>query len=179
MLPTVSLLVANYNHARYLERALAELLGQTQPPLEVILVDDGSTDDSLAVIEAVAARSPLLRVVRHERNQGVCAAYNRALAEARGEYVYLFAVDDHCEPTLVERTTAILAEHPGAVLCCWDPAGLDDRTERILPDARGWSAEPTYYAASRMNDLLARRTDLTGSVALYQIGKASCRERGE
>jgi hypothetical protein len=68
----------------------------------------------------------------------------------------------------VARTTAILAEHPGAALCCWDPAGLDDATGQVLPDPRGWSAEPAFYTAARVPTLLGRRTDLTGAVAIYR-----------
>lgn len=164
--PTLSLLLANYNHAALLPRALAHLLGQTQAPLEIVLVDDGSTDDSRAVIAALAADQPLLRVVWHERNQGVCAAYNRAAAEARGRYVFCFACDDWAAPDLVERTTALLAAHPDATVCCWDAAGYEPETGAVLPDPRGWSAEPTAYSAADMPAVLRRKGHLTCAVTV-------------
>jgi glycosyltransferase involved in cell wall biosynthesis len=165
---TLSLLLANYNHAEYVGGALAQLVGQTQPPLEVVVVDDGSTDDSLAVIDAVAAREPLVRVVRSPRNQGVCAAYNLALREARGDFVWLFACDDHAEPDLVAEVGRLLARHPEAGVVCWDPAGLDPATGQVLPEPRGWSATPVYLDPPQTALALARKGKLGGTSVVFR-----------
>ena len=69
--------------------AIASLGAQTHPFAEIIVVDDGSADDSLRVIAECAARMPNLRLIRHENNQGVVAAINTGLREAKGDFVFL------------------------------------------------------------------------------------------
>lgn len=116
-LPTVSILLANYNHAHYLPTALAGIVGQTHPATEVLIVDDGSTDDSVAVIKDFAARFPSIRLLRNERNRGQHYSIQRALLEARGEYIVWAASDDLLLPAFLERSLRMLKENPEAGLC--------------------------------------------------------------
>jgi glycosyltransferase involved in cell wall biosynthesis len=76
---TVAIVLSNYNHARYLPESLAAICGQTRPAGEILIIDDGSTDDSVAVIEDFARREPAIRVLRNERNLGLQASIARAL----------------------------------------------------------------------------------------------------
>src|SRR5215475_5672750 len=85
--PTVSVLLPSYNHARYIGAALAALAGQTRLPEEILVIEDASTDDSLAVIESFQDELPQLRVLRNSRNLGVNDTINRGLLEARGSHV--------------------------------------------------------------------------------------------
>jgi glycosyltransferase involved in cell wall biosynthesis len=103
---TLSVLVPNYNHGRLIGRALQALADQTRPPDEILVIDDGSTDDSIAVIESFAPRLPQLRLIRNHENLGVNASTNRALEEARGNYVVCTAADDWLEPAFVETMVA-------------------------------------------------------------------------
>jgi glycosyltransferase involved in cell wall biosynthesis len=137
----------NYNHGHYLKAALDAHLSQSEPPGEVIVVDDGSTDDSRAIVEDVAARHAAVRLVRMARNGGVNAAINRGLREARGDFVCVSAADDLVSREFAARSLAILAEHPTAGVCFSDPAEtigdsgvvqhlplrLRDRPSLILP----------------------------------------------
>jgi len=116
-LPTVSILLANYNHAQYLPTALAGILAQTHPATEVLIVDDGSTDDSVAVIMDFAARFPNIRLLRNGRNRGQHHSIQRALLEARGEFIVWAASDDLLLPAFLERSLRMLKEHPDAGLC--------------------------------------------------------------
>ena len=93
-LPTFSVVMPNFNHARYLEAALQAHLAQSVPPLEIIVVDDASTDESVAIVERLATEHSRLRLIRLARNGGVNAAINRGLREARGDYVSVSAADD-------------------------------------------------------------------------------------
>lgn len=115
--PTLSVVVPNYNHARYLPQCLSAILAQDRPADEILVIDDASTDGSLAVIEGFRARHPALRLLRHEANRGVIAALNRGLAEARGDYVLFAAADDWVLPGLFARALDLLGRHPGAGLC--------------------------------------------------------------
>lgn len=117
MKPSVSVCIPNYNHARFLVEALGDALGQTEPPLEVLVVDDASMDESPLVLGEWAAREPTLQVDLRDRNAGVAAAMGRLLERARGDYLLLLAADDRVDPTLLAESTALLARHPGAGIC--------------------------------------------------------------
>lgn len=104
--PTVSVVTANYNGARYLAEAVRSVLDQTLASLELIVVDDRSTDDSLQVLEAAAAGDPRVRVFVQPQNGGPGAARNRALAEARGTWIAVFDSDDLMAADRLERMVA-------------------------------------------------------------------------
>lgn len=104
--PLVSFIMPNYNHAAFLGAAIESALAQTAPQVEVIVVDDGSTDNSRAVAEAYGAR---IRYI-WQQNQGLSAARNTGVQAARGQYIALLDADDLVEPTYVERLLARLAE---------------------------------------------------------------------
>jgi glycosyltransferase involved in cell wall biosynthesis len=109
--------VANYNHGHFLPRCLEAIMVQTRPVDEVILVDDGSTDDSVAIAAGFADRLPRFRLVRNETNRGVVASMNTGLAEARSTHVLFAAADDWIEPDLVAASMRMLEQFPGAGLC--------------------------------------------------------------
>lgn len=117
-LPSLTVVVPNYNHAAFLPTCLNALLNQSIPPDEVIIIDDASTDGSMAVIEEFAARHPGIRVYRNEHNRGIVFNMNRGLELARGEYVFFSAADDEVIPGLFEKSLRLLAEHSEAALSC-------------------------------------------------------------
>jgi hypothetical protein len=79
---TLSVVISNYNHARYLPVALQAVLSQSCRPMEVIVIDDCSTDNSVEVIEEFVRRDPIIRLYRNEQNQGVIFSTNRGLGLA-------------------------------------------------------------------------------------------------
>ncbi len=99
-LPLASIIVTTFNGAGYVSRAIASALAQTDPAVEVVVVDDGSTDDTARIL---AALGPSVRVVRHESNRGVAAGCNSGIGVANGEFVVRLDDDDYFAPTLVER----------------------------------------------------------------------------
>jgi len=96
---TVSIVIPCYNAAPFLRETLDSALGQTHPPLEVIVVDDGSTDDSAAIAESYG---PPVRVIR-QKNQGESVARNRGLSEVKGSHVMFLDADDLLVQGAVER----------------------------------------------------------------------------
>lgn len=104
--PVVSVVTANYNGARHLAAAVRSVLHQTLGSLELIIADDCSTDDSLAVIDREAAGDPRVRVLKASRNGGPGAARNRALKAARGRYIAVFDSDDLMAPDRLEKLVA-------------------------------------------------------------------------
>lgn len=98
MRPRVSLIIPVYNAHKFLKRCIDSAVAQTEPSLEIICVDDASTDDSAEMLEAYAARDSRLRVVRREVNGGESAARNQGVALANGEYLAFLDHDDKMEP---------------------------------------------------------------------------------
>ena len=91
--PLVSILVSNYNYARYIGDALQSALGQTYANIELIVCDDGSTDDSVQVIEQYERKDARLRFIR-KANGGQGSGFNAAFAASRGEIIALLDSDD-------------------------------------------------------------------------------------
>ena len=105
MKPTVSVVIANFNRAKLIGETLDNLLRQSLPPNEVLVVDDGSTDESIEVIEKFGGRVKLLR----QSNSGPAVARNLGLEHATGEFIQFFDSDDLCSLNKLEAQVAALA----------------------------------------------------------------------
>src|SRR4051812_47552104 len=110
MQPRVSVLIATFNRAHYLPEALKAMLHQTSPPYEVIVIDDGSTDDTSSVIAQFA---PAVKYLRKE-NGGKSSALNVGLSVASGDYIWVFDDDDIPLPDALERQRAVL-DHDSSI----------------------------------------------------------------
>jgi glycosyltransferase involved in cell wall biosynthesis len=126
--PTVSVVIPCHNYARFLGAATASVLTQTGVDVDVLIIDDCSTDGTRRVAEALADANPQVRVVIHERNLGHVATYNEGIAEARGDYLVLLSADDLLAPGSLARAAALLDAYPsvglaygGAVIFEGDP----------------------------------------------------------
>lgn len=113
-LPSISVVVPAYNAATWIEATLQSVLAQDWPVLEVLVVDDGSTDDTA---ERVARAFPQVRLLR-QRNAGVAAARNAGLHAATGQWVAFIDADDHWLPGKLQAQMALLAAEPGARMAC-------------------------------------------------------------
>jgi len=131
--PLVSVIVPAYNSGQFLPEAVASALGQTHKHLEVIIVDDGSTDDTPAVIRKLAAH-PKVRAVGQD-NAGPAAARNRGIEEARGEYVAFLDSDDLWLPEKTEKQLDLFRRNEalGLVYCL--------RRGRILDEQGQWTED--------------------------------------
>jgi hypothetical protein len=107
--PRVSVVVPAYNVAPFIEQCLSSVLTQSFSDLELIVVDDGSSDSTLAVVEAVD--DPRVQTVRKE-NGGCASARNAGAAQARGEFLAFLDGDDYWLPNMLSTGVALLQEHP-------------------------------------------------------------------
>ena len=112
-MPKVSVVVPSYNHAAYVADAVVSVLNQSEPDLELIVVEDGSSDNTLEILQAV--KDPRLRVIP-QANQGAHAAINRGLREATGNYLAILNSDDAWHPNRLEKALAVLDTDPDAGL---------------------------------------------------------------
>ena len=117
--PWLSILVPVYNVQDYLEECLASVMAQADAGVEVLVLDDRSTDGSHALMQALDQRWPgRLRLMRHERNQGLSAARNTMIGAARGDYLWFLDSDDKLLPGAIDGLRAIVRQHaPDVVLC--------------------------------------------------------------
>jgi glycosyltransferase involved in cell wall biosynthesis len=111
--PLVSILVSNYNYGRFIADSIKSALDQTYSNIELIICDDGSTDDSVQVIEGYARRDSRLHLIR-KANGGQASGFNAAFAASRGEIIALLDSDDLFLPHKVERIVADFQAHPEA-----------------------------------------------------------------
>lgn len=134
-MPRVSICIPTYNRAAFIGRALDFALAQTEPDLEVVVLDDGSTDGTFEI--ASSRRDPRLRVIKGERHLGLAQNFNRAVDAGSGTYVKLFCDDDFLYPEAVARLADALDRFPEAPFAtsAWnllDENGALRRTMRLL-----------------------------------------------
>lgn len=104
--PRVSVILPAYNAAAHLRRAVDSALAQTMADLEIVIVDDASTDATLEIAGRIAAQDSRVRVLHNERNSGPSVSRNRAIAAARGEWIAILDADDSWFPERLERMLA-------------------------------------------------------------------------
>ena len=112
MLPLVSIIALSYNHAAYIEEALQSIVNQTYPNIEVIVVDDASSDESQAVIRKFTHPYPKIQFIALKENIGNCKAFNLAYKLSKGKYIVDFALDDVLLPDRIEKQVAVFERLP-------------------------------------------------------------------
>jgi len=105
--PLVSVILSNFNYGRFLAQAIESVLRQSYPCVELIVVDDGSTDDSRAVIQSYEGRLTAI----FQQNSGQPAAFNQGLAQAQGEVICFLDADDYFHPEKVAKVVSAFQEH--------------------------------------------------------------------
>lgn len=111
---TLSVVMPNYNDAKYISTAIEAILSQSYQPDEFIICDDASTDNSADIIQAYAERYPLIRFIRNESNMGTISLVNRMAETAAGDYIYLAGSDDYILPGFLEKSMGLLTTYPNA-----------------------------------------------------------------
>ncbi|MBS1271778.1 MAG: UDP-Glc:alpha-D-GlcNAc-diphosphoundecaprenol beta-1,3-glucosyltransferase WfgD [Candidatus Marinimicrobia bacterium] len=113
----ISVVVPVYNRPEKVHRVINSVLGQTSPPEEILITDDGSTDETPDVLQEYSQRYPnKIRVITHEQNRGVSAARNTAIRNAVGDWIALLDSDDEWLPEKLERQAKFHVKHPGLLI---------------------------------------------------------------
>src|SRR5690349_12015913 len=116
--PLVTIAIPTFNRASDVRGAIASALAQTEQSLEVLVVDNASTDGTEAVLAEFSARFPnRFRAIRNERNLWMQGNFTRCVMEARGKYLKIWCSDDRGHPTLVEKQVRVLEREPSVVAC--------------------------------------------------------------
>jgi glycosyltransferase involved in cell wall biosynthesis len=111
--PLISFISPNFNRAEFIRATMDSLLVQTDPRWENVIVDDGSTDDSVAIIESYVAKDPRIRFFRRDREpKGACPCRNIGVEEARGKYLVFLDTDDLAAPHCAEQRIRVMEANP-------------------------------------------------------------------
>lgn len=161
----VSIVLPCHDAERFVERCLESCFAQTHHPLELIAVDDGSRDGTLALLERATPRAPFPMTVVHQMNAGACAARNVGLSLAKGEYIQFMDADDVLLPSKIAEQARVAEEHglPGIVagsVRTVPPSG-DERHARIerIGDGDPW-LDLMSHGLGQTSSNLWRRADV-------------------
>ena len=132
-----SAIIPNYNHGGFILNTLDAAMGQTAPFDEIIVIDDASTDNSLALIEAYIRDIPHARLIRNPHNMGVIGSSNLGLKEATGDFICYLSADDDYDQHLVEWCHNVLRQYPDVAMIsgntCIHNVMTGERHDLVLP----------------------------------------------
>jgi glycosyltransferase involved in cell wall biosynthesis len=160
MSPAVSVLIGAYDNAPTLPRAIDAVLAQTVGDLELLLIDDGSRDDTPDIIAAAVARDDRVRALTMEHNVGISRSLNEGLRAARAPIVAVQDADDHSAPERLERQLAVLAARP-------EVAVVGSRMHEV-DEAGNPLAARTSFRAGDVNGVLLRFNPIPNTSAAFR-----------
>jgi len=171
--PKISACMAAYNGGPFVEAQLRSILPQLKPTDEIVIVDDVSTDDTIARIAGVS--DPRIRLLRHERNRGVVATFEDALRSATGEILFLCDDDDLWAPTKAKRFVEFFQEHPDVEIVTSRVRMIDEDGRPLLDSLinRGGRFMPGFWRNLYMNhyqgSAMAIKASLLGRVLPFPL----------
>lgn len=127
-MPVVSVIVPNYNHARYLNQRLDSILQQTFRDFELIILDDCSTDNSREVIEQYRTHPQVTKIIFNETNAGTpFRQWQKGIAAATGKWIWIAESDDYADPRFLETLLTLAESNPGTGIAYCGPLWVDDK----------------------------------------------------
>ncbi|MBX9690026.1 MAG: glycosyltransferase family 2 protein [Candidatus Obscuribacterales bacterium] len=150
----ISVVMPNYNDSAHIRAQLLAVCRQSHQPYEVIVIDDGSTDNSVSLVEEIAREFSFVRVLKNDRNLGIIHSVNRAASLISGEFLYIPASNDVVHPGLFEKSLRLLAQYPQASFCCSD--GYLDDGNSIWDILTGWRTEAGYISPQELAETTRR-----------------------
>jgi len=142
--PTVTVVIPCYNYARYLPDCVASATDQPGVHVDIIIIDDASTDDSAAVAERLASSRSRVQLVRHKANAGHIATYNDGLNRATGDYVVLMSADDLFTPGHLQRAVAVMEARPDVSLVYGRPIPFTHQPPSARTAPTSWTVWPGH-----------------------------------
>ena len=162
--PSTFVVVPSYNHGRFVERCLRSIIGQRVPPKKLLVIDDGSTDGSPTIIEAILRDCPFHAELIARENRGLCATLNQALELSDGEFFAYLGSDDIWLPSFLAEQTNLLQLRPNAVLA-FSHAYLIDENDRVFDSTAEWT---DFANGDLLLPLLLRGTVFSSSGVVYR-----------
>lgn len=165
--PTVFVFVPSYNHAPFIERCLQSIIKQTVQPTKLLVIDDGSSDDSSRIIEEILQSCPFPAEFIQRENRGLCATLNEGFAHSAGyKYFAYLGSDDVWLPNFLANRTQLMETKPEAVLAFGNAFLINDH-DRVLEDSTDWGA----YKFPNHQEMLLRGFAPISSTVFYRRAK--------
>ena len=144
--PLVSVIVPNYNYARFLRQRIDSILLQDFTDYELILLDDASSDDSRSILESYRSNPHTACIVCNEQNSGSpFSQWQKGLSLARGKYVWIAESDDYAASSFLRETVDVMERHPEAVICFAGSSRIDPHGHLLKKDNDYWSRNPMLH----------------------------------
>src|SRR5882672_4806783 len=159
----VSVVVPSYNHAQFIEATLRSIIKQTLQPAELLVIDDGSGDESPLVIERVLNECPFPCELVARDNRGLCATLNEGFERARGEYFAYLGSDDLWLPEFLKARVSLLQSRADAVLA-YGHAYFIDENNAIVDSTADWAS----YTDGAAHEMLLETTAPMSPTVLYR-----------
>ncbi len=172
--PKISVIVPNYNHARYIGQRMRTVLEQTRGDFELLYLDDASTDESAEVV-APYLRDPRVRTILNSANSGSpFKQWNKGVREARGELIWIAEADDFADPRLLETLAGRLDAHPEAGVAYCQSMAVDAEGAPLRSyvehtndlDKERWRADFVAEGAAETSRYLSRKNTLPNASAV-------------
>ena len=159
---TLSVTMPNYNDSQYITRSLEAVLAQSRPADEVIVIDDGSTDESLEIIKDFASRYKNLRYLQNERNRGVVYTVNRGIQAATGDYIYMGSSNDLALPGFFEKCMRAVEEHEQAGMAFTDQSAYDEKLDVFRQRPFDWAADLRFFSPEELAAIIRKKGGVIG-----------------
>ncbi|MDR0605407.1 MAG: glycosyltransferase [Bacteroidales bacterium] len=158
-MPLISVIIPVYNVEKYLRRCLDSVVNQTFRDLEIICVNDGTKDGSVAILEEYAAKDKRMKII-HKKNGGLSSARNEGLKNAAGKYIGFVDGDDWIEPDTYERAYRVMQDYNVDLVCYYVKVELDDFSleDDIVINAKNYHAIKVIGVQNITNELLLNTT---------------------
>lgn len=168
-MPKVSVIMPCYNHVRFVSEAIKSVLGQTFGELELIVTDDCSSDGSFQAISELARQDPRVKMVRHEKNQGLSRSRNDALSLATGDYIAFCDSDDVWEPDKLSTQVKLLEQKREYDVAYSDTSVIDENGEPTGKLFSDLYPKPKVVSGWLLSELAQRNFINIQSVLLRRI----------
>lgn len=165
--PIVSVIIPNYNYARYLEQRIESIINQTYPNFEIILLDDKSTDDSLEIIHKYKDHDKIAKIIVNEENSGSpFKQWEKGIRESSGDIIWIAESDDYCAPNFLESLVEKHTANSCVVTFC----------KSRLVDEEGYKLRENHQMAGEYDDVILPGRQFISTYLAFSnvVQNASC-----
>jgi glycosyltransferase involved in cell wall biosynthesis len=181
----ISVIVPNYNHAKYLEQRIDSILDQTYRDYEIIILDDNSEDNSREIIDAYIKRYPSIKSLYNESNSGnPFKQWDLGVSKATGEFIWIAESDDFADPLFLERSAQVLTDNPsmGLVYCNSTVIEEETGTKYLISHRKTnlqnkWSEDYSNSGRAEISECLFRQNTINNASSVL-FRKSSYVEAG-
>lgn len=138
----VSVIIPNYNYARFLQQRIESVLAQTYTDYEIILLDDASTDDSVSILNHYKTNSRVAHLEINSVNTGSpFAQWQKGISLSRGKYIWIAESDDAADSSFLEKAVSVLNQYPHASFCFLGSHCIDEKGNELSTDFDRWTSK--------------------------------------